>query len=192
VSALIAALAVGEELIDPATFAAFFWNPPAEAHGRVAGPALLEAEIDAAASRAEATRLAVRLAREYCEAAALFLVHRGIVQGIASEGCSGRVETALFPKAMPSVFSGVIASRAPFRGAPPDRTLERRVLRALGREQVRQIAVLPGVVGDRVLTLLYADNGAELLGDAAVAALGAVATRLASAYERLIQARKLS
>jgi hypothetical protein len=192
VSALIAALAVGEELIDPATFAAFFWNPPEDPLRHSAGPALLESQIDAAASRAEATSLAVRLAREYCEASALFLVHRGIVQGIAAEGCPGRVETALFPRAMPSVFSGVVSSRAPFRGAPPDRILERRVLRALGREEVRQIAVLPGVVGDRVLTLLYADNGSELLGDAAVAALGAVAARLASAYERLIQARKLA
>jgi hypothetical protein len=191
VSALIAALPVGEELIDPATFAAFFWNPPADAVRR-GGPALLEAEIDAATTRAEATRLAARLAREYCEASAIFLVHRGIVQGIAAEGCPGRVETAVFPKAMPSIFSGVAARRTAFRGAPPDRILERRVLRALGREQARQLAVLPGVVGDRVLTLLYADNGSELLGDAAVAALGAVAVRLASAYERLIQARKLA
>lgn len=188
-SALIAALPVGEELIDPATFAAFFWNPPADAE-RSAGPALLEAGIDAAATRAEATRRAARLAREYCEASAIFLVHRGIVQGIAAEGCSGRVETAVFPKAMPSVFAGVVASRTAFHGTPPDRILERRVLRALGREQARQIAVLPGVVGGRVRTLLYADHGSELLGETTVAALGAVAGRLASAYERLIQARR--
>jgi hypothetical protein len=192
-SAQIAALAAGEELIDPATFAAFFSNTGAEAERRGPAPAeaLLEAQIDGAASRAEATRLAVRLARNYCEAAAVFLVHRGIVQGIAAEGCSGRPETALFPKAMPSVFSGVVARRELYRGSPPERILERRVLRALGREQVRQIAVLPCSVGGRVVTLLYADGGAELLGDTALAALGSVAARLAAAYERLIFARKL-
>ena len=193
-TARIAALAAGEELIDPATFAAFFSNTTGEPErrGPLPAPAVLEAEIDTSASRSEATRLAVRLARAYCEAAAVFLVHRGIVQGIAAEGCAGRPETALFPRAMPSVFSGVVASREIFRGAPPERTLERRVLRALGREHVRQIAILPGAVGGRVVTLLYADNGAEPLGDTALAALGAVATRLAAAYERLILARKLA
>ena len=188
----IAALAAGEELIDPVSFAAYFSNTEGEAERRALAPALLEAEIDSSASRSEATRLAIRLARQYCEAAAVFLVHRGIVQGIASGGCAGRPETALFPRAMPSVFSGVVASREAFRGVPPDRILERRVLRALGREHARQMAVLPGVVGDRVATLLYADNGAELLGDTALAALGAIAARLAAAYERMILARKLS
>jgi len=190
VSGPIAALAAGEELVDPATFAAFFSNAAWDAGGPSPAPALLEAEIDGATSRAEATRLAARLARSFCDACAVFLVHRGIVQGIASEGCTGRPETAIFPKAMPSVFSGVVTSRETFRGAPPERVLERRVLRALGREHAREIAILPGVVGSRVVTLLYADNGAGLLGDSALAALGAVSARLAAAYERLIFARR--
>jgi hypothetical protein len=64
------------------------------------------------------------------------------------------------------------------------------VLRALGREAVREMAVLPVSVGGRVAALLYADNGREPLGDAALAALGDVARRLGQAYERLIVARK--
>jgi hypothetical protein len=192
-SARIAALAAGEELIDPATFAAFFSNlEAAEGGGAAPAPALLEAQIDAATRRSEATQLAVRLARVYCEAAAVFLVHRGVVQGICASGCAGRAETAVFPRAMPSVFSGVVASREAFRGAPPERTLERRVLRSLGREQARQIAVLPGCVGGRALLLLYADGGSEPIGDASLAALAAVARRLGAAYERLIRSRRLA
>lgn len=192
-TAQIAALSAGEELIDPATFAAVFSRTGDAAERRVAlahEPARLEAEIDACGSRGEITKLALRLARGYCEAAAVFLVRRGVVHGVAGEGCPGRAETALFPKAMPSVFSRVIQERKAFRGAPPDRTLERRVLRSLGREGVQEIAILPAALGGRVVTLLYADNGPDPVGDAALAALGAVATRLGRAYERLILARK--
>jgi hypothetical protein len=194
VTARIAKLAAGEELIDAATFAACFSNvapsEPTARAGAARAPALLEAEIDGGTSRAEVTRLAAGLAGAYCEAAVIFLVHRGVVQGIAAEGCTGRPETAAFPRAMPSVFAAVAESGEGFRGAPPDRILERRVLRALGREDVREIAVLPVPVRGRMVALLYADNGRDLLGDAALAALAAVAWRLSRAYERLILARK--
>jgi hypothetical protein len=197
VSAAIAALGPGEELIDPATFATFFSNVgDVAAAERVAGRgpapnlAALEALIDAARSRAAATSVAVRLARTYCEAAAVFVVHRGIVRAIASEGCPGRHETALFLRAMPSVFSRVVESGEPYRGAPPDRVLERRVLRALGREDAEEIAVLPARVGDRILMLLYADNGKELVSDGSFAALSVLGRRIGRAYERMILSRR--
>jgi GAF domain-containing protein len=60
----------------------------------------------------------------------------------------------------------------------------------LGRENVQEIAVLPIAIQGRMVGLLYADNGAEALADASFAALEAVCTRLAKAYERLILARK--
>lgn len=188
----IAALPPGEELTDAGDFAALFSSNAAPQASVARGPALLEAEIDACTSRLEAMRLSLRLARAYCAAAAIFCVRRGVVYGIAGDGCPGRPETALFPRAMPSVFSAVLSSGEAFCGAPPERTLERRVLRALGREGVRELAVLPGPVGRRIAILLYADNGPELLGEASLAALAAVARRLGRACERLILARKLA
>jgi hypothetical protein len=250
VNGRIAQLAPGEELIDPATFAAFYskvggtarlWDglrsvrerrPPAEREGRdappreslrewrdkpvrelrtarapepreadasrraelppvsPAGAAALEAEIDACTSRARMTRLAVHLCRAYVDAAALFVVHRGIAQGVAAAGCTGRAETALFPLAMPSLFADVVGRGEPWKGEPPRRTLERRVLRALGRESAREIAVLPASLGGRVVSLLYADNASEPIGEAAIAALTAIGGRVARAYERLILAKK--
>jgi hypothetical protein len=196
VSGRIAALPPGEELTDPASFAELFSRSAAPAPSAFASllpaPARLEAEIDGCASRSEAARLAVRLARVYCAAAVVFHVRRGVVYGIAAEGCSGRPEAALFPKAMPSAFSSVIARGETFRGAPPDRTLERRVLRALGREGAREMAVLPCAVGSRIAGLLYADGGSEPLGDAALAALADVSRRLGRTCERLVLARKLA
>jgi hypothetical protein len=209
-AAAIVALGPGEELIDPATFAETFSNVPrgaslgsallravrpvAEASPvaeHAPDPAALEAAIDLSRSRALATSLAVRLARTYCEAAAVFVSQRGIVRAIAAEGGSGRHETALFLGTMPSVFSRVAASHEPYRGAPPDRTLERRVLRALGRESVEEMAVLPIPVGDRVRMLLYADNGRELVSDGSFAALSVLARRLGRTYERLILSRRV-
>lgn len=184
----IAALPPGEELIDPRTFAETFSRtelPPA-----APGPAQLEAAMDACTSCGEATRLALRLARGYAAAAAVFHVRRGVVYGVAADGCSGRPETALFPRAMPSVFSAAIQRGDAFHGAPPDRTLERRVLRALGREAAHEIAVLPVGVGGRTAILLYADNGPDPLGDAALAALAAVGDRLGRTCDRIVRARR--
>jgi hypothetical protein len=208
-AAAIVALGPGEELIDPATFAETFSNVPrgaslgngllravrtveeaSPAPEHAPDPAALEAAIDRSRSRSLATGLAVRLARTYCEAAAVFVSHRGIVRAIAAEGGAGRHETALFLGTMPSVFSRVAASHEPYRGAPPDRTLEQRVLRALGRESVEEMAVLPIHVGDRVRMLLYADNGRELVSDGSFAALSVLARRLGRTYERLILSRR--
>jgi hypothetical protein len=202
VTAAISALGPDEELIDPATFAETFSNVARGGASLGSGlravrpgepapdAAALEAAIDGAQSRSLATGLAVRLARTYCEAAAVFVVHRGIVRAIASDGCSGRFETALFLGSMPSVFARVVASGEPYRGAPPERTLERRVLRALGRDHVEEMAVLPARVGDRILMLLYTDNGRALVSDGAFAALSVLGRRLGRAYERMILTRR--
>jgi hypothetical protein len=155
-----------------------------------AAAAALEAEIDRCTSREHVARLAVHLARAYAPGAALFQVHRGVIEKICSEGpaCSG--EGLLFPVDTPSLFAEVAASGESFRGAPPDGALEKRVFQVLGRQHAREIAVLPIAIRGRVVSLLYADNGPEALADASVAALGAVCARVSRAYQRLILERK--
>jgi hypothetical protein len=117
-------------------------------------------------------------------------VHRGIIQGLCADGLSARPDAVLFPAGAESVFGAVAASARPFRGAPRAGGLDARILRALGREHVQEIAVLPVTLSGRVVNLLYADNGPEALGDASAAALSAVCARVATAYERLIRERK--
>ena len=157
-----------------------------------AAAAALEAEIDRSSSREAVARLAVYLARSYASATALLLVHRGIIQGLCADGLQGRPDAILFPTDAASVFGEVAASGRPFRGAPRAGGLDARILRALGREHVQEIAVLPVRLSGRVVNLLYADNGPEALGDASAAALTAVCARVAAAYERLIRERKRS
>jgi hypothetical protein len=152
--------------------------------------AALEAEIDRSTHRMHVARLAVHLARAYVPAAALLRIHRGVIQGVCGEGVANCGEQLLFPTEGTTPFAEVIASRRPVRGLPPQEGLGARVLSMLGRESAQEIAVLPVLIQDRVAALLYADNGAEALADASFAALQAVCTHLAKAYERLILARK--
>jgi hypothetical protein len=152
--------------------------------------AALEAEIDRSMHRAHVARLAVHLARAYVSAAALLRIHRGVIHGVCGEGVAQCGEQLLFPAEGTSPFAEVVASRTPLRGLPPQDGLGARILSVLGRESAQEIAVLPVLIQDRVVGLLYADNGAEALADASFAALQAVCTRLAKAYERLILARK--
>jgi hypothetical protein len=199
VTAALVALAPGEELVDAASFSALWSSAaaPDRLGSAVRAPsvtpaaaATLEAALGAAPTRPEVTRIAAELAGAYAAAAAVFVVQRGMIQRVAGEGCDGRAEAVLFPAHLPSVFGEVVATAEPFHGAPPHGILERRILRALGREDVREIAVLPCALGPRVVTLLYADNGSEPLGEGALAALQSVGRSLARAYARLILTRR--
>ncbi|HME72911.1 MAG TPA: hypothetical protein VKM54_24025 [Myxococcota bacterium] len=152
--------------------------------------AALEAEIDRSTHREHVARLAVHLARAYVSAAALLRIHRGVIHGVCGEGVANCGKQLLFPSEVTSPFAEVVASHSPVRGLPPQEGLGARILGMLGRESAQEIAVLPIVIQGRVVGLLYADNGAQALADASFAALQAVCTRLAKAYERLILTRK--
>lgn len=217
----IAHLAPGEELIDEGTFCEMYSRfgpeprrrrrsarvrPPripdiAELGGRPLprlssspeAAALLEVEISRCRSREAVAALGVQLASHYAAAAALLLVHRGMIQVLSSRGMGEREPAVLFPADAASVFAQVAATGRPFRGAPGGRgPLDARILSVLGRSRAREIAVLPVSLRGRVLNLCYADNGPEPLGDASAAALSAVCLRIAQAYERLILARKFA
>jgi hypothetical protein len=181
--------------IPPATRAAPLIHEKSRPSGPARPPsaaraAALEAEIDRSTHRDHVARLAVHLARAYVSAAGLLRVHRGVIHGVCGEGVAHCGEQLLFPCDVTSPFADVVESHKPWRGLPPQDGLGARVLGMLGRESAQEIAVLPIVIQGRIVGLLYADNGAEALADASFAALQAVCTRLAKAYERLILARK--
>jgi hypothetical protein len=155
-----------------------------------AAAAALEAEMDRSASHEHIARLAVHLARAYAEATAIFSVRHDLIEGLVGEGMQSNLAGTLLPAAADSVFANVVASGTGFRGTPPKGGLEEKVLRALGRDHVGEIGLFPIAIRGRVVNLLYADNGPEVLGDASAAALGAVCTRVARAYARLILERK--
>jgi hypothetical protein len=152
----------------------------------------LEALLAGATDRDAAGRAAVALARMHVEAAALLVVHRGMVMGVLGDGgdLDRHIEAVLVPIDADSVLARAAASGQPYRGAPPEAALDARVLRALGRAGAREIAVLPIALRGRVVNLLYVDAGANPIAETAIGALHALTLCVARAYERLILSRK--
>jgi hypothetical protein len=68
--------------------------------------------------------------------------------------------------------------------------MDQRILRALGRECVREVLVHPIRVQHHLVNLLYADAGSKPLAETSVVALGALCELVSRAYARLILERK--
>lgn len=151
----------------------------------------LEALLEAATDRESAGRAVIALSRLYVATAALLVVHRGMVMGLFGDGgdLASHIEAVLVPIDADSVLARA-AHGEPYRGAPPKGALDTRVLRALGRADAREIAVLPISLRGRVVNLLYVDAGEKVIAETALGALHALTLCVARAYERLILSRK--
>jgi hypothetical protein len=154
----------------------------------------LEAELRDARNRGEVARLALRLARRYARAAALFVVHRGVVAGLRGEadGLERSIDGIMVPADGESLFAQPLSNGETLRCGAASHAMDARILRAMGRGNARDRIVVPVAIGGRVVNLLYADNGPEALGATSIAALQALAERVAAVYERLILERKRS
>ncbi|HTY17727.1 MAG TPA: hypothetical protein VMH82_08365 [Myxococcota bacterium] len=167
-------------------------EPEAEPPDASADARSLEEALARASDRDAAARVAIALARRHAQTAVLFVVHRGVVMGLVGEGEEPLppVQGILVPADSESVFARVAARGEPFRGAPPESGLDLRVLRALGRHRVKQLAVLPIAIRGRVVNLLYADDGPRALAETSLGALHALTVCIARTYEQLILKRK--
>lgn len=164
-------------------------TPPRSPHDVAA----LEARMANAESRTEVAHTALRLARGHCETAALFIAHRGMLHGFCGVGGSlhGQDLQAIYlPASSRSCLGRAATDGAPYRTRQPDGEVNIRLLRALGRHEVFEVAALPIRIRGRVVNVLYADNGPDPVGDTAFAALVTLAERVGAAYENLILRRK--
>jgi hypothetical protein len=177
---------------EPAPTAAPAERPPPAPPGSSAEVAALEAELDGAGDRDDIVRLALRIARAYSRAAALFLVQGGMVSSFRGDGecLDEHLEGIAIPVLTESIFARPAAVPLPFRGEPPDDGIDGRLLRTIGRGGVREVVVHPISIRGRVVNLLYADNGPDHFGETSVAALAALCSCVSRAYERVILAKK--
>jgi hypothetical protein len=136
--------------------------------------------------------VALRLASAHCQVVAMFLVAKGIVRGfrVRGEGLDGPLGQIEIPVATQSIFAQPVLTWQPFRGAPPSDGIDGRLLGTLGRSEAQEVLVLPVSLRDRVVSLLYADNGTAPLAETSVAALTAIAPLLTQAYEHLLLRRQ--
>ena len=152
----------------------------------------LEAQLLAGADRDAIALGVLELARVYCEVAVLFVVHGGTVRPLRASGgdVCDRLEGVEVPLGVHSIFSHPAVTGFAFRGAPPEGGIDARLLEAIDRADAHDLLVQPIRIRDRVVNLLYCDNGSSAFGETSIAALGAVADCGSRAYERLILERK--
>jgi hypothetical protein len=82
----------------------------------------------------------------------------------------------------PSVFREVVLSRMPYRGPMPDGSANRTFARIMGGVSA-EVLIMPILIRDRVVAVLFADRALRPLPDAA---LHATIHEAGLAYERLI------
>jgi hypothetical protein len=208
------ALAEGEELIDADSFAAIYQQVEGSRARRLAAPAeprsgegsperkdwlvagassvaALEAGLEQARDRDAVVSHTLALALNHARAVALFAV-RGTAQGIAAAGEIERrdLRDVLVAAEAGSLFAAATERGTPARGAPEPDGVDARVARLLRRVEPAEVAFFPIRIGERVVNLLYADNGSEALGEKSYAALAALCQRVAQSYERIILEKK--
>ena len=156
--------------------------------------AALEVALVLASDRDAVSEIALRIARRFTEAAAIFIVRGGIVSGFRGDGeaIAQEITGILLPTESDCAITAPATTRIPFRGRPPEGGLDTTLLKNLQRGDAREVTVFPILIRDQVVNLLYTDSGQNPLGETGFAALGALATLIARAYERLILERKAS
>jgi len=193
-----------EELIDEKTFAELFYYQMPDIAGVADAPregdaapdpsqvAALEIELANAADRDSIGDAAVRIACCYARVAGVFMVNRGMIQGMrgAGEGLEQRIQGMLIPAKRENALGLVAATGEPFRGELSDTGIDGQLLRALGREDATESVILPIRMRGRVVNLLYADNGPDPVTHTGVGALDALCGCIASAYQQLILRKK--
>jgi hypothetical protein len=154
----------------------------------------LERQLAAAKDRTGVAALALGIARYHADVAALFVVNKGLIAGLRGSGggLEDRTEGIMIPVDAGSLMAAPIGSGRLVRSATPLGPVDMRVLRAMGREHVHHVAVLPIAIGDRVVNLLYVDNGRAPLAETSLGALRVLCLGVGRVYERLIVERKQS
>lgn len=102
------------------------------------------------------------------------------------------LESIATPLGVPSMLSSAYEKAAVFRGAPPAEgaALQSRLWKLIRVQPPEEVVVVPVVLKDRVVNLVYAQPGKGRLADPVVADLTAVCTAVADAFTRLIRASK--
>ena len=156
--------------------------------------AALERQLADAKDRDEVAALTLRIARYHARVAALFVVNQGLVAGLcgSGEGLEDRLEGIMIPTSANSLMARPLATGEFVRGDAPPGSVDQHVLRAMGRDAIEELAVLPICIGKRVVNLLYVDNGSGPLAKTSLAALRVLCAAVGRVYERLILERKRS
>jgi hypothetical protein len=156
-------------------------------------PAAAELQLEDAVTGDEAVGIFFAFARQYFEYSALFVVHGDLAAGYdawgpgASRDKVRTIGVALdLPNALSYARQQATAVIAPLQRAGLDADLRADLSRSAGRE----VFVLPILVRQRCVALLYGDQGLEPVDAAESGAVVAMTPFLAEALERILLRKK--
>lgn len=152
----------------------------------------LVARLDAAQDRDSIVEILLGFALTIFEFAGLFLIQGEHVhgwRGTTPEATQRMAQIAL-PLALPSVFQTIYATQGHYLGPLPVNGVNTKFLADLGRAAPRAACLAPIAVGERMVAILYADNGARGIPTKRVAALLLLLQRSGLCLESLIHRRK--
>jgi hypothetical protein len=152
----------------------------------------LENNLRLVTDRDQLIELSFAIASRFARVVALFLVHRGMVQGVRcmENGEMREINGVLMPLESASMLTHAANQFVPFRIDPREKPVDARVQQLLTTYTVNEAALFPIVVKQRTVNLLYASHGSEPLGAIAFGALTVLAEQMGAAYGALILNRK--
>jgi hypothetical protein len=170
-------------------------SPAAQAAPKPARPpelSDLENKLRLVTDREQLIEISFAIASRFARVVALFLVHRGMVQGVRcmEDGEIREINGVLMPLESASMLAHAANQFVPFRIDPREKPVDARVQQLLTSYTVNEAALFPIVVKQRTVNLLYASHGSEPLGAVAFGALTVLAEQMGAAYGALILNRK--
>lgn len=102
------------------------------------------------------------------------------------------IEQISVPLGPPSMFTTVYEGKVAFLGSPPEEgmAVQRKVWTALGSEEPLESIVIPVMLGERMVNILYAHATGGTIPDGALEDAARVAREATTAYARLIRRPK--
>jgi len=151
------------------------------------------AALESAQGREGVVAVALRYARDFFEAAALFAVTKERVSGQDAVGWEGARERCRSLRVAPdevALFRAVIETSGPYLGPIAREPGNDAMLSALGRPWPRIALVYPVALRDRIVCILYADNREAPISPRRLGDLLLLAGGLGGAFERILRQAK--
>ncbi len=146
-----------------------------------------------ASSRDEIVDITLRFAHQFLSYVGLFVISNEQILGWNAMGIPEsreRIRTVRLPINSPSVLRTVMQTRAHFLGPVPSSGINDELLRAMGRDNPRNVLIVPLTLQNHLLGLFFGDDGERSIQTGRLTELLVFINRLAPAFEQLIHQRK--
>jgi hypothetical protein len=143
--------------------------------------------------RDELVDIILRFSRQFVPFVGLFVVSNKAILGwdaVGAEGARVRIRKVRIPLSAPSVLKTVLETRAHYLGMLPDSGINEELLQTLGRSKPRNVLIVPLLLKERPIGLLYGDGGSKAVRGERLMELLVFMSRLSGAFEQLILRKK--